>query len=510
MKSRIQTQFGDFQTPIDLAYQVVELLRARGISPVTVVEPTCGWGNFLVASINTFGGQVKYFGFDVNSEHINAAHQNIANLDTLPCELKCEDFYDKDWNGFFYSLPEDLLVIGNPPWVTNAILGSLGRKNLPTKSNFQGHKGFEAKTGKANFDVSEWMLIRLLESLQGKKATVAMLCKTTAARKVLKYCWKRGFDIGDSTLYTIDAKRHFGVSVDACLLVVQTGETTQCKTASVYADLSCTSRISDFGVYRDELVSDIEAFKSVEELDGIEYRKWRSGVKHDAVKIMELEPSGNEWVNGLGERCMIESSHLFPILKSSNLANGQLEPSKYVILTQRKTTDDTSAISVNAPKTWQYLLDHCDNLDRRKSSIYTKRPRFSIFGVGSYTFSPWKVAISGLYKNPVFRVIGSVKGKPITLDDTCYFIPCESKEEAVFFGFLLNSKVAQSFVKSLIFPDSKRPITIDVLKRIDLKKLSERLNYEEEATSYLENAVFESGQQKLLVYEDEETYRAGI
>ena len=510
MKSSNQTQFGDFQTPIDLAHQVAELLRARGISPATVVEPTCGWGNFLVASIKMFGDSVKYFGFDINSEHINEAHENIASLDTVPCELKCEDFYDKDWTGFFNSLPEELLIIGNPPWVTNAILGSLGSKNLPEKNNFQGHRGIEAKTGKANFDVSEWMLIRLLESLHGKRATLAMLCKTTTARKILKHCWNRGFDIGDSTLYSIDAKKHFGVSVDACLLVVQTGETTQLKSASVYADFSCANRLANFGIYREELVSDIEAFKSVEELDGIEYRKWRSGVKHDAVKIMELEPSGNEWVNGLGERCMIESSHLFPILKSSNLANGQLKPSKYVLLTQRKTTDDTSSISLNAPKTWQYLLAHCDVLDRRKSSIYTKRPRFSIFGVGSYTFSPWKVAISGLYKNPVFRVIGSVNGKPITLDDTCYFIPCETKEEAVFFELLLNSKVAQSFIKSLIFPDSKRPITIDVLKRIDLKKLSERMSSEAEATRYLENAVFESGQQKLLVYEDEETYRTGI
>ncbi len=510
MKSKTQTQFGDFQTPVDLACQVVRLLRARGVSPAVVVEPTCGIGNFLIASTKTFRNNVRYYGFDINPGHINGAHANLSTLEAVQCELKCGDFYEKDWAGFFNSLPEDLLVVGNPPWVTNAVLGSLGSKNLPEKSNFQGHRGFAAKTGKANFDVSEWMLIRLLESLHGKRATLAMLCKTATARKILKHSWNREFDISDSTMYLIDAKKHFGVSVDACLFVVHTGEKEQKKTASIYADLSSTNRIANFGIYREELVSDIETFKSVEELDGIEYRKWRSGVKHDAVKIMEFEPSGNEWVNGFDERCMIESSHLFPLLKSSNLANGRLEPSKYVLLTQRKPTDDTSSISLNAPKTWQYLLTHGDVLDRRKSSIYSKRPRFSIFGVGPYTFSPWKVAISGLYKNPVFRVIGSVNSKPITLDDTCYFIPCETKEEAIFFAFLLNSEVANCFIKSLIFPDSKRPITIDVLKRIDFKKLSERMNSEAEATRYLENAVFESGQQKLLVYEDEETYRTGI
>ena len=91
---------------------------------------------------------------------------------------------------FFSSLPENLLVVGNLPWVTNSELGSLESKNLPEKNNFQRHRGFAAKTGKANFDISEWMLIKLLESLNQKKASIAMLCKTATARKVLTYAWK--------------------------------------------------------------------------------------------------------------------------------------------------------------------------------------------------------------------------------------------------------------------------------------------------------------------------------
>ena len=510
MKTTAQTQFGDFQTPIDLACQVTQFLSANGVSPSAVIEPTCGVGNFLLASIRTFGDGIPYHGFDINPDHIDTARDALAGQEGGRYELTCENFYEKDWPAFFRSLPEGLLTVGNPPWVTNAALGSIRSNNLPEKSNFQGHRGFAAKTGRANFDISEWMLIKLLESLRGRQATLAMLCKTATARRVLRYAWNHGFDVGDTSLHGMDAKQSFGVSVDACLFVAHTGGKDHRQTAHVYADFRFTDPVATFGVYRDELIADIDLFRSVEDIDGVAYRKWRSGVKHDAAKVMEFKPDGNGWVNGFGERHCLESTYLFPLLKSSDLANDRLQPSKYVLLTQRQVTDDTSCIRLHAPKTWRYLLTHGDALDRRRSSIYARRPRFAVFGVGPYTFSPWKVAISGLYKNPVFRVVGSVNGTPIVLDDTCYFIPCKTKEEAVFFCSMLNSDIAKTFIRSLVFFDAKRPITIDVLKRIDLKKLAARMNLGAKAASYLTEVVFEAGQQPFLVFESEGAYGTDV
>jgi len=510
MKTTAQTQFGDFQTPVDLAFQVTQFLSANGVSPSAVVEPTCGAGNFLVASMRTFGARIPHYGFDVNPGHVNTAKDVLAGQAAGRYELACENFYDKDWPAFFRSLPDGLLIVGNPPWVTNAALGSLRSNNLPEKRNFQGHRGFAAKTGRANFDISEWMLIKLLESLRGRQATLAMLCKTTTARRVLRHVWKHGFDVRDASLHGVDAKQSFDVSVEACLFVVHIGERNGGQTARVYAGLRFANPVSTLGLYRGELIADIDLFRDVEDIDGVEYRRWRSGVKHDAAKIMEFKPDGTAWVNGFGARHCLEATCLFPLLKSSDLANDRLQPSKYVLLTQRQVTDDTSGIALSAPKTWRYLLAHGDTLDRRRSSIYARRSRFAVFGVGAYTFSPWKVAISGLYKTPVFRVVGSVNGAPVVLDDTCYFIPCENSEEATFFCWLLNSDIAKTFIRSLVFFDAKRPITIDVLKRIDLKKLAARMNVEAKAVSYLADAVFEEGQQPSLVFECEGAYGTDV
>jgi len=478
-------EFGDFQTPLPLARRVAALVKEDVGRVGTIVEPTCGVGAFLQAAAELFGKTPSYWGFDLNAEYLDAASAALSRIGSATATVEQRDFYSVNWQEFLSEQPGPLLIIGNPPWITNAGMGVIGGKNLPEKSNFQRHGGLAAKTGKANFDISEWMLMRLLEALQGTRSVMAMLCKTATARKVLRHAWLSGLDAGPSSLHLIDATAEFGVSVDACLLYTHTGVGKAESTATVYRTLSYDEPLQTFGVFAGELVSDVDAFRTLRDLDGAEYRKWRSGVKHDAAKVMEFTRENGSFVNGLGERCELEENYIFPLLKSSDLANGRLRPARFVLLTQHRVSDPTDEIRRRAPKTWRYLLDHGELLDRRGSSIYTKRARFAVFGVGDYSFSPAKVAISGLYKNLRFQAVGSSGGKPIMVDDTCYFFPCNTKTEARFFEELLNSETAQRFISALVFTDAKRPVTIDVLKRVDLKKLAEHAGQETMAIDYL-------------------------
>jgi len=134
--------------------------------------------------------------------------------------------------------------------------------------------------------------------------------------------------------------------------------------------------------------------------------------------------------------------------------------------------------------------------------IYKKRPKFSIFGIGDYSFSPWKVAVSGLYKSVKFSVVGSYSDKPVMLDDTCYFISCYSEHEAYFLVKLLNSEICQSFLKSLIFFDAKRPVTVEILKRVDLKKLAEQFHEKQKAVNYLAQANISTTGQFQIIFDN--------
>jgi hypothetical protein len=312
-----------------------------------------------------------------------------------------------------------------------------------------------------------------------------MLCKTTVARKVLAHAWKNDSSLADAEIHPIDAAASFGAAVDACLLVCSLSPGSHNRDCRVFNHLGDTVPVATIGFHDGQLVADVAAYERWKHLGGEEVYKWRSGVKHDCSKVMELRKEGNRYRNGLDEVIEMEDDYVYPMLKSSEITNGQSkEPSRWMLVTQKAVGDDTSVIRIAAPKTWEYLQKQGHLLDRRASSIYRNRPRFSVFGVGDYTFAPWKVAISGFYKKLQFATVGHHAGKPVVLDDTSYFVACQSEQEARFIAGLLNSQLAREFFSAFVFWDAKRPITIDMLGRLDLVALACDLGSEEALASF--------------------------
>jgi len=332
--------------------------------------------------------------------------------------------------------------------------------------------------GKSNFDISEWMLMQAVEWIKDCEATIAMLCKTTVARKILRHVWQNKYHLRECGIYKIDALEHFGASVDACLFVISPSPDLQSISCKVYDSLKQKTPSTTISYQQKRLIADVKMFEKYGHLinEGKNKYDWRSGIKHDCSKVMELRKAQGLYCNGLGELVELEDEFLYPMLKSSDVANGRAYTlNKRMLVTQRVIGESTSQIKHTAPKTWKYLNDHANLLDRRASSIYRNRPRFSIFGIGDYSFAPWKVAISAFYKSLEFRVVGPIEEKPVVFDDTCYFVSCDSEAEASCLAKLLNSEIAKDFFRSFIFWDTKRPITIDLLNSLDLLALAEEL-----------------------------------
>jgi len=472
MKSSKKIEFGDFQTPRGLADEVCKLLQRLGESPEVVVEPTVGRGTFLAAASEAFPS-TELRGWEINPDYVTDAKQQLAACGALDrVSIVCQDFFTHDWDAKLRVLPANLLLLGNPPWVTNSGLSAISGTNLPAKENFQGLRGIAARTGKSNFDISEWMLIRLLRALRGRNATLAMLCKTATARKFLRFAWQNDGRVATAALFRIDSALHFGAAVDACLLYLRTGENGPAE-AEVYASLTAAKPTSCIGLAGDDLVSDVQSYRRLQHLEGLCPFRWRSGIKHDCADVMELRPVGDgELENGYDERFKLENSHLYPLLKCSDLAHGRTAPKRLVLVTQRFVGDDTAVIEKTAPLTWSYLQSHRERFSARKSSIYKGRAPFALFGIGEYAFAPWKVAISGLHKTARFQVVGPVDGKPVFFDDTCYYIPFERHQDARLVCDILNSEPSQHFLAALLFPDSKRPITVDLLQRLNLDAIA--------------------------------------
>lgn len=318
--------------------------------------------------------------------------------------------------------------------------------------------------------------MRTVQALQNRVACLAMICKTAVARKLLNYIDTQKLNLAYCATHSIDAKRYFNAAVDASLLFCKFDLTQDRYVCDVYGSLEAET-FYRMGYRNGTAVRDMLAFERLQALHNPKLgAKWRSGIKHDCSSVMELHKVNDHWVNGLGEMVELEETFLFPLVKGSDVARNRVDRvDRFVLVTQTSVGAPTEGIQALAPKTWRYLMSHADILDSRKSRIYQKNPRFSIFGVGAYTFSPWKIAIAGLYKKLNFCLMGEMRGKPIVFDDTVYFLSFKNEQAARETLALLTSPMAIEFYSSLIFWDEKRPIKASILNSLDLTALAAKL-----------------------------------
>lgn len=473
---------GDYQTPLDFAKVVCEYIKShRGCNPKKIIEPTCGLGNFIDASIDVFDNIEKIYGIEIENSYYKEIVEKFKHKEMI--NLFNENIFNFNFDVINNSISndEELLIIGNPPWVTNSQLESINSINLPSKKNLKKLGGLDAMTGKSNFDISEYIILKLIETFQGKKATIAMLCKNTVIRNIVRDINSFDLKISGIEMVSFDSKEVFGISCDASLLILDISNILETK-CNVYNIYEGRDIIRSFGWSEDRkiFISDMNEYNQISNIDGECKLEWRQGIKHDCSKIMQLSKNNNLYVNGNKEEIELEEDYIYPMLKSSDIKNTIINDTrKYVIVTQRKVGQDTNVIELEAPNLWNYLMSNAEYLDKRKSSIYKKAPRFSIFGVGDYSFAKYKVCISGFYKEPKFSLAFRSDNKPIMLDDTCYFLGFDTFKDALITTILLNSELVNTFLKSIAFLDSKRPYTKEILKRLDLEKIYNNFSYEQ-------------------------------
>lgn len=466
MKSAAKVEFGDFQTPLPLAREVCDLLRRLGITPSAVIEPTCGVGAFLQAASEAFPG-CSLTGFE-----LNPAHAAVAAALPIKARVVTADFFTHDWQN---ELSEETfpLLLGNPPWVTNAAVSVVSGGNLPTKENIYGLRGLAAKTGKANFDIAEWIILRLIQARRERPAVLAVLCKTATARKVLRHAWRGHHAVHSASLYLIDAQAQFGAAVDACLLLAHLGQAGKTE-ANIFLSLHASAPVKKIGLAGADLVADLDAYRSLQSFEGLSPFQWRSGIKHDCASVLELSHAADGTLqNKSGETVDVEPEALFPWCKSTALVRQNGATSQRFLLPQASLAIPAELYLAQHPRALTYLQAHVSDFGARKSSIYKRGGPFAIFGVGDYAFLPWKVAVSALHRPVKFTVVGPADGRPVLFDDTCYYIPFQKESHASFVANVLNSDAATRFLDALIFPGAKRAVTAELLHRLNFAALAD-------------------------------------
>ena len=475
-----RVSYGDWQTPVALSDKICESHIVKYGNPDIVIEPTCGLGAFVFSALYKFPDLSEIHAVEINAQYINDLKIKLLvnALSADSCKhpdiyIYNADFFQFDFSHIIQKCRQNnwnLAVIGNPPWVTNSIQGKTQSNNLPVKQNSYGLKGIDAITGKSNFDISEYITLHLLKLSQTCKGGISFLLKNSVIRNILMKQDGESIRISDIEQRLIDAASEFKVSVDASCFSAKFDCTASviCTVKDFYTD----KFIKEYGWCNGSFVADIKLYGVFSKYDKSSSYVWRSGIKHDCTSVLELTLSNGAFVNGFGDIVHIEDDMIYPLLKSSDIKKYHLNSiRKFIIVPQRKVGDDTSMLAVTHPLTYEYLKKYEKEFSNRKSSIYKNKDKFSIFGIGDYSFSPYKIVVSSLYKKIHFSLVSQLNGKPIMVDDTCYQLGFDNYEESKSVYDALDSQEIRSLLQALVFNDAKRVVTKSLLMRLDLAQL---------------------------------------
>ncbi|MFN2459647.1 MAG: class I SAM-dependent methyltransferase [Candidatus Velthaea sp.] len=416
--------------------------------PARVLEPTCGSGAFLAAAADAFPETRELLGVEIQKARFASDLRRLRRADAR-IGVRFADAYRVDFAALPWRGDGLLAVVGNPPWVTAAALGRADAgAPQPPRTNPLGLEGLAARTGAANFDVAEFLTLKMLAELGSAPFAAALLLKESVARKVLAAAPALGVGFAWAEIVRIDARRWFGAAVDACALLLRTGPRSPAF-VGVRADFGCEA-----AVIAGAAACAAPPSRAV----------WRQGIKHDAAAVFELRRDRDGWRNGYGAAVEVEGEYVFPLRKARAVHAGADEPTA-LIVPQQRLGAPTAPLRERAPKLHAYLHAHRARLAARKSSIYRSAPPFAVFGVGPYSFAPWKVAVAGLYAEPRFRVYGPAGGRPVVFGDTSYFVAFADEQSARSFAAGCESPGVMRALRERIVR-GKRPVTKRLLESV--------------------------------------------
>jgi hypothetical protein len=455
-------EHGDVQTPPALAAAVVRRLAARGVRPARILEPSCGSGAFLRAARETFGARPRVVGVELRERYRHAL-EPLAGARTT---IRFGDAAALDLAALLRDAGDGYaLVVGNLPWITTDALARLGARG-PQRGNPKALRGLEALTGASSFDLAEYLALRIFDALASAapRATFAMLLKESVARRLLRELRRRAVPVAGAAVARIDARRAFGVAADAALLEIDVApDGTTLERVDVSPSLDAPPSESWF-VGEDIVAGDLAFARGT-----ASRLVWRQGLKHDAAAVFELVRRDGGLFNGFGERVDVEDETIFPLARARDLVRGEAHDGRsHVLVPYPSLRGSEDELAHRAPRLHAYLTRHAAIVDARRSRVYTRAPRFALFGIGPYAFASHKVAISGLHREPRFVVLSGER--PIQLADTAYALACESRRDALLIAALLSSEPAVRALRSGIFA-GKRPVTKRLLAQLDLVAL---------------------------------------
>lgn len=151
----------------------------------------------------------------------------------------------------------------------------------------------------------------------------------------------------------------------------------------------------------------------------------------------------------------LEKELLYPMLRGRDLIRWKAAPSAHLLFVQdveRRCGIRESIMQEKYPLAYAWLSQQKSTLHKRSSqsikNLMKNHSFYSMFAVGDYTMSPWKVVWSEQATELQAAVIGKHKGKIVLPDHKVMLVSCESQDEAFYVLGVINSSLFRYAVGS--------------------------------------------------------------
>ncbi|HDY72897.1 MAG TPA: hypothetical protein ENH90_01940 [bacterium] len=416
-------------------------------------------------------------------------------------------------------------IVGNPPWIKWEFLSKEYKKKLSSLYldiyKIFSHKGMKARMGYAHDDISVMFMYVAMDKylkMGGKLGFVMKqtLYKSIAGNEFRKFAIeKKQKSIPVKVLKVEDllAVKPFSSSAEAetSTIILEKGKRT---TYPVPYDVwlpkekipeenqSLETVIQNVVIEKKEAYPDDE--KDLTDIwvlvdkgekkktfkKGKNFYKSRHGIVNDLngvffLNILKKEGKNIVIENGTNRakkvvekiRTLIEPDLVYPFLKPKNVKRWNMKGYSYALLPQKKHGEkNESELRTKTPLTYKYLYKFKNNLLQRASSWFKIKgfPFYSIFGVGDYSFAPYKVAWCCMTYAPNFMVVSEVNDdligkKKVMPDNTIGYFSTSDKDEAQYLCALMNSKIVSEMLENRS-SKSKWGISINMVNNIPVPK----------------------------------------
>jgi hypothetical protein len=180
-------------------------------------------------------------------------------------------------------------------------------------------------------------------------------------------------------------------------------------------------------------------------------------------------------------KTVIENDLIYPIVKPRHVKRWNIKGYYYIIIPHKKHgQNNESELRVNYEKTYDYLFKFKKDLLKRSSRWFKGggKPFYTFFGIGDYTFKPFKVVWSSIGYLHAFAVASKVNdryiGKKVIIpDNTISYISFDSEDEAYFVCGILNTTNAEK-IFSHRSTKSKWGISIGMVKNLQIPQYNSK------------------------------------